>query len=87
MISGNSDGMIKILAFVDFSFVLIKNVKAHKSDVTCLANIIINDYYFFATGSADNQIKIWDSDFNVIQTISGHSGPIISFCSLIPALK
>jgi len=78
LISGHSNGMVKIFMFIDFSFVLNKNFKAHNSDVTCLENIKINEYNFFATGSSDNQIKIWNLDFNEIQTLSGYTGPIIS---------
>jgi len=72
LISGHSDGVIKVWEMG--SFKLWYSAPAHNSSVTCLARI--ND--FFASGSIDNQIKLWDSSLKDIQTLSYHSATIIA---------
>jgi len=78
LISGQFDGYFKIWKMD--SFELWFSTKAHNLSVTCLA--IINDRNLFASGSEDFQIKIWDSYFTNIQTLSAHSGSIIALVYL-----
>ncbi len=78
LITGHLDGLIKVWEMD--SFKVYHSTKAHSSIVTCLANI--NERDLFASGSVDNQIKIWDSKFSIIQTLSGHSGKIITLIYL-----
>jgi len=80
LITGHFDGFIKMWKMN--SFQLWYSTRAHNSKIACLANININERNLFATGSADNKFKIWDSDFKEIQTVSGHSGTIIALIYL-----
>jgi WD40 repeat protein len=47
--------------------------EGHSGSVRSLA---ISDYGRIASGSRDNTIKVWDSEFNLIKTLNGHSDTV-----------
>jgi len=76
LVSGHSDGFIQI--WKDNS--AFYSTKEHESNVTCLS--VIDGRELFASGSTDQLIKIWDSNFKVIQTLAYHKGTITSLIYL-----
>ena len=80
LITGHLNGFIKIWEL--FSFRLFMSIKAYNSTLMFITSININERNWFASGSADNEIKIWDSSFKNIQTLSDQSGSIISLVYL-----
>jgi len=74
LLIGLSDGTLETWQLSSFN--LFNSFRAHNSKVTCLANV--NNRNLFASSSVDSQIKIWDSNFQLIQTLSHHSRAIIA---------
>ena len=75
LLTGRSDGTFKIFMWKMNSYEMMKTTKAHNSNITSLTNI--NDRNLFASGSAQGEIKIWDSNFVCIQTLNDQTGSII----------
>jgi WD40 repeat protein len=65
--SGDCDFFIKIWD-CNIDYECIKTVKAHSDHVTCLL-LLAKGY--FASGSYDDEIKIWDKNNECVNTLSG----------------
>jgi WD40 repeat protein len=64
--SGAGDGTIKVWDCIGSE--CINTINAHGVSVTCL--IILSNGYF-ASGSYDNKIKIWDRNYGCINSFYG----------------
>jgi WD40 repeat protein len=55
----------------------VGELKVHNKPIYCMINI---SKYFFATGSADKNIKIWKiyNGYHCIKTLEGHEGAVLS---------
>jgi len=51
----------------------------HKGDVNALQTIKMMNKIFLLSGSQDNTIKVWNKQFENIQTLDDHSAAILTF--------
>ena len=75
LITGSEDNTIRIWKKESENYEIIKVLKGHELPVRTLCYISEN---YFASGSFDDKIKIWDlKNYKEVQTLKGHTSNVI----------